>query len=351
MNTKRTPTRTELTPPQGVRDACRTGIKMAEEGYGGSGLEAATIREARSIVRGTPITIFKAKKMIRWWGRNARFLDYDKDSPAWVAALLWGGRAGLSWSRKLKRTFDAEERQLAESVIEGDFVSWTTSKGTYMGEVSSVITSGNVSGVATREGGSQTVDASENPVARVRVYFDNQDGTFSRSDRTAPVLVSMLRIRSKPDLKAVSQSVRATLRKKASDHNKKVGNVSSKRTTTRTLVAVFERGVGAYQTNPASVRPTVTSAEQWAYARVNSFLYALRNGRFRGGKHDTDLLPSAHPQSTKSVEIERGPACRLSNETYNECVSRKISELMSMEGMEQDQAVAVASSMCSEKCE
>ena len=102
--------------------------------------------------------------------------------------------------------------------------------------------------------------------------------------------------------KAVSESVRSTLANKAKEHNEKVKNQKTKKTTTRTLVAVFERGVGAYQTNPGSVRPTVSSAEQWAYARVNSFLYALRNGRFRGGKHDTDLLPKGHPQSTKAAQ-------------------------------------------------
>jgi len=32
---------------------------------------------------------------------------------------------------------------------------------------------------------------------------------------------------------------------------------------------------------------------------VNSFLYVLRNGKFRSGKHDTDLLPSGHPMSSK----------------------------------------------------
>ena len=37
-------------------------------------------------------------------------------------------------------------------------------------------------------------------------------------------------------------------------------------------------------------------------ARVNSYLYALKNGKFRGGKHDTDLLPEGHPQSTKFNE-------------------------------------------------
>jgi len=97
----------------------------------------------------------------------------------------------------------------------------------------------------------------------------------------------------------VSDNVEKALRKKADDHNEDVGNVASKRTTYRTLLAVFERGIGAYKTNPASVRPNVGSPEQWAYARVNSFLFALRNGRFQGGKHDLDLLPESHPLSSK----------------------------------------------------
>ena len=35
---------------------------------------------------------------------------------------------------------------------------------------------------------------------------------------------------------------------------------------------VFDRGVGAYKTNPQSVRPSVKSPEQWAYARVYAFV-------------------------------------------------------------------------------
>ena len=97
----------------------------------------------------------------------------------------------------------------------------------------------------------------------------------------------------------VSDAVEKGLREKVEKHNEEVGNVASKRTTYRTLLAVFERGIGAYKTNPASVRPNVSSPEQWAYARVNSFLFALRNGRFQGGKHDTDLLPESHPLSSK----------------------------------------------------
>lgn len=102
--------------------------------------------------------------------------------------------------------------------------------------------------------------------------------------------------------RAVTDAVKKGLQKKADDHNEKVGDVASKRTSVRTLTAVFNRGVGAYKTNPQSVRPNVKSPEQWAYARVNSFLYALRNGKFRSGKHDTDLLPVGHPMSSKRSE-------------------------------------------------
>ena len=101
------------------------------------------------------------------------------------------------------------------------------------------------------------------------------------------------------EVKEVSARVKKALQKKADDQNKKAGDDSRKKTNVRTLSAVFERGVGAYNTNPGSVRPSVTSSDQWAYARVNSYIYALNNLKFRGGKHDTDLLPASHPMSTR----------------------------------------------------
>ena len=78
-----------------------------------------------------------------------------------------------------------------------------------------------------------------------------------------------------------------------------MGNVASKRTTLGVLKQVFNRGVGAYNTNPSSVRPSVSNSDQWALARVNNFLRTLRTGRFRSGAHDTDLLPKGHPKSSK----------------------------------------------------
>ncbi len=98
--------------------------------------------------------------------------------------------------------------------------------------------------------------------------------------------------------KQVTAAVKKGLQNKVDKHNEKHGDKKGKRVTLRMLSAVFKRGIGAYRTNPGSVRPSVTSEEQWAYARVNAFLFAVRTGKFRGGKFDLDLLPSGHPLAT-----------------------------------------------------
>ena len=54
----------------------------------------------------------------------------------------------------------------------------------------------------------------------------------------------------------------------------------------RIINDVFKRGVGAYKNNRASVRPSVKSPEQWAYARVYSFVMK-QPGTW--GKADKDL--------------------------------------------------------------
>lgn len=96
----------------------------------------------------------------------------------------------------------------------------------------------------------------------------------------------------------VTGKIKKALEGKVKDHNEKHGDKKGKRVTLRMLSAVFNRGVGAYRTNPQSVRPTVTGPDQWGLGRVNAFLYAVRSGRFRSGQFDRDLLPSGHPLKT-----------------------------------------------------
>lgn len=97
----------------------------------------------------------------------------------------------------------------------------------------------------------------------------------------------------------ISGKTKKTIANKVKEHNDKHGDKKGKRVTQRMLEAVFRRGVGAYRTNPESVRRNVMGPDQWAIARVNAFLFAVRTGRFRSGKFDRDLLPSGHPLRSK----------------------------------------------------
>jgi len=90
---------------------------------------------------------------------------------------------------------------------------------------------------------------------------------------------------------------KVALQNKVKEHNKK----SKHKVTMRMLEQVYDRGVGAYRTNPASVRPNVKSPEQWAMARVNSFLRIVSGSK--SANHDKDLLPSSHPSKSKAKKM------------------------------------------------
>jgi HK97 family phage portal protein len=97
------------------------------------------------------------------------------------------------------------------------------------------------------------------------------------------------------ETKQVSGKIKKTLQGKMKEHNDKHGDKKGKRVTMRMLENVFRRGVGAYRGNPESVRRNVVGADQWAIARVNAYLFAVRTGRFRSGQFDRDLFPKEHP--------------------------------------------------------
>jgi len=48
------------------------------------------------------------------------------------------------------------------------------------------------------------------------------------------------------------------------------------------LETIFMKGKGAYKSSPSSIRPNVTSPEQWAYARI----YAAVNPKSKAYKID-----------------------------------------------------------------
>jgi hypothetical protein len=97
----------------------------------------------------------------------------------------------------------------------------------------------------------------------------------------------------KPNEKlSFSKEVVDQLKNLVTEHNKK--NKGSK-ATLGMLKTVYRRGAGAFST---SHHPKM-SRHGWAIARVNAFLYLLRNGRPSNPnyKQDNDLLPKGHPRA------------------------------------------------------
>jgi hypothetical protein len=56
----------------------------------------------------------------------------------------------------------------------------------------------------------------------------------------------------------------------------------------KALQEVYRKGLGAYNTNPESVRPQVNSAQQWAMGRVYSFVQRKPATFGKADKHITD---------------------------------------------------------------
>ena len=93
----------------------------------------------------------------------------------------------------------------------------------------------------------------------------------------------------------VSKRDEKTLQNKSDEFNERYKKKLGYGVTVGMLKTVFQRGLGAFN---VSHSPRVRSASQWAQARVNAFLYLVKNGRPQNKKYtgDFDLLPGKHPK-------------------------------------------------------
>ena len=93
-----------------------------------------------------------------------------------------------------------------------------------------------------------------------------------------------------------SARTEAGLRKKVEAHNENAK--PGRKATLPMLKAVYRRGSGAFS---SSHRPGMTR-DGWAMARVNAFLKLLKSGSPANPnyKQDNDLLPKAHPKSSRA---------------------------------------------------
>jgi ATP-dependent Clp endopeptidase proteolytic subunit ClpP len=103
------------TAPETVKNTLRRGLEQYAEGLAGEGLEKQTVLEAESLIAGEQPTEDKVEKANAWWGRNERFLEAEPNTPADVAANLWGGAAGRDWFRALYAQLEREELEEDDS--------------------------------------------------------------------------------------------------------------------------------------------------------------------------------------------------------------------------------------------
>ena len=223
-----------------AKEAAR-GLEMRREfGRGGTQVGVARANQLARRERLSPRTVrrmhsFFSRHEVDKRAEGFRQGEEGYPSAGKIAWLLWGGDAGQSWARRTVARLDKER------------------------------------------------DEKQEILSIMIPCCDDCEDKATYAEEKAPI----------------SAKTKKTIANKVKEHNEKHGDKKGKRVTQRMLEAVFRRGVGAYRTNPESVRRTVMGPDQWAIARINAFLFAVRTGRFRSGKFDLDLLPRDHPLSSK----------------------------------------------------
>jgi hypothetical protein len=238
--------------PQSVVNNAKNVLEYVDKnGWGSCGTPVGK-RRASQLASKSNLTVSTIKRMYSFLSRHKGDLEASKSYSDGCGKLMydaWGGLSALSWSRsKLKSLGEIE---MAEVDDKGNVKSSPKAP-------KSDTPNKNPKGKGSAKG-----DASGKRGAKV------------------------------------SAKDRATLKKKSDEFNKKYKSKLGYGVSSSVLASVYQRGLGAYNTSHS---PKVRSASQWGFARVNAFLYLIKNGRPQNPKYTTDydLLPKKHPKSSKS---------------------------------------------------
>ena len=238
--------------PQSVVNNAKNVLEYVDKnGWGSCGTPVGK-RRASQLSSKSNLTVSTIKRMYSFLSRHKGDLEASKSYSDGCGKLMydaWGGLSALSWSRsKLKSLGEIE---MAEVDDKGNVKRSPKAP-------KSDTPNKNPKGKGTAKG-----DASGKRGAKV------------------------------------SAKDRATLKKKSDEFNKKYKSKLGYGVSSSVLASVYQRGLGAYNTSHS---PKVRSASQWGFARVNAFLYLVKNGRPQNPKYTTDydLLPKKHPKSSKA---------------------------------------------------
>jgi hypothetical protein len=234
--------------PEGVRNNARRGIELNEKVGNKCATQTGKVRAQQ--IANESMSLDTVRRMYSYLSRAETYYDpNDTKACGTISYLLWGGKAGLAWARNVLRE-----------------------EGVDLAEV------GPKGGVKPSKKAPKSGTPNPNPK---RGSDKNKPGAAASEGKVK-----------------VPASVEKTLKRKSDEFNERYKDKLGYGVTLPKLRVVYQRGVGAFQTSHS---PNVTSQQQWAIARVNAFLYLVKNGRPQNAKYvgDNDLLPKGHPKSIK----------------------------------------------------
>ena len=323
--------------PDAVSNNAKRGIELNKKIGNKCATQVGKIR-AQTLAQKGNITLPTLKRMYSYLSRAEVYYDEgDTKACGTISYLLWGGKAGLRWSEsKLKKlgeialksvkvddtmaiiddrlAYDTQEKaeEMAKNIgCEGFHTHEFEGQTWYMPckehvkeEMKSPCWDGYVQKGFKMKDGKKV----PNCVKKKGTYAEvgprggiKKSPKAPKSDTPNP---NPSNKKAKGDASTtrgavVNKQDEATLQKKSDEFNERYKKKLGYGTTLGQLKTVYQRGLGAFTTSHS---PRVTSAKQWALARVNAYLYLVKNGRPQNPKYvgDFDLLPSKHPKSPKN---------------------------------------------------
>tara|TARA_R100001440_G_scaffold70846_2_gene93527 strand:- start:6019 stop:7533 length:1515 start_codon:yes stop_codon:yes gene_type:complete len=261
---------------------------------------------ARQLERGENFTVPTLKRIYSYLSRaETYYQEGDNEACGTISYLLWGGKSMFNWVESKLKGLDELSVELYSEKINDNFaiindrLAYATKE-----QAEKIATDIGCKGHHTHDYEGQTwyMPCEKHALAEV-----GPRGGIRRSPKAPasdtpnknPKGRGTARGTAKGKRGAkVSAKDRKALQKKADDFNKRYKEKLGYGVTVGMLASVFQRGLGAFN---RSSSPRVNSPSQWAFARVNAFLYLVKNGRPQNAKYTTDydILPAKHPKSSK----------------------------------------------------
>jgi len=306
--------------PDGVKNNAKRGIELNGKVNNKCATQVGKIR-AKQLAAGKPISKETIKRMYSFLSRAEEYYDEgDSKACGTISYLLWGGKAGLRWSEsKLK---ELGEIELASMVVNEEFAI-IDDRLAYASKEKAEEMAKNIGceGMHEHEFEGKTwympcefhikEEMKKCPKGFKKVYGKcvkmaevGERGGIKKSPKAPKSGTPNKNPKGKGTAKGdasttrgakVSKEDEATLKNKSDDFNERYKGKLGYGVNVGMLKAVFQRGLGAFNTSHS---PRVKSASQWSFARVNAFLYLVKNGRPQNPKYtgDYDLLPKGHPK-------------------------------------------------------